>query len=105
MLPQHSIILKEHPYEKNPRRFCRIVLVHGFSPLHIHAEYSEQLSSEEKSELPSFVQEDESAEDDPEVQFYLIDLTDDCGLIHWEAPVLIVPLLPDGSAEDSPSPL
>lgn len=50
----------------------------GFSPLHIHAEYSEQLSSEEKSELTSFVQEDESAEDDPEVQFHLIDLTDDC---------------------------
>lgn len=50
----------------------------GFSPLHTHAEYSEQLSSEEKGELPSFVQEDESTEDDPEVQFYLIDLTDDC---------------------------
>lgn len=58
--------------------FAALSLCMGFSPLHIHVEYSEQLSSEEKSELPSFVQEDESAEDDPEVQFYLIDLTDDC---------------------------
>ena len=35
--------------------FAALSLCMGFSPLHIHAEYSEQLSSEEKSELPSFV--------------------------------------------------
>lgn len=33
--------------------FAALSLCMGFSPLHIHAEYSEQLSSEEKSELPS----------------------------------------------------